>query len=355
MTDALIQSYADSNRELVESFERYMISRNLSKHTITLYRFTIERFIEGLGPMSVVQARRADIHAFQAKLISKGQSPASLNARTHGLRLFFKFLALAGLITNNPMAHIGDRKIPKRLRRVLTIEEIEKLIAAARDPLERVVPELFFASGIRVSELAALKLENINFAAQTMRIVKGKGGKDRVALFGSHAAKAMAEYIAWRKPETYLLEAPPRNGEILRKPRTWKARAYFDGVQHEFSIGKVRDLPTEQAAREAFNRITSQVPGFRPLESRPYGTRAICGVLDRLSERAGIGRVHPHMLRRAAATHLLENDADIRYVQEFLGHQRISTTQIYTTLTTKKLQEIYERCHPHAKANCSEK
>lgn len=354
MTDLSV-SYAEANWELVESFERYMISRGLSKSTIVNYRYTVERLVEHFGSMSVVQARRADIHNFLAKLIGKGQSAASLNARTHGLRLFYKFLSLVGLVANNPMMHIGQRKLPKRLYRVLSIEEIEKLVAAARDPLERVVVEVFYATGMRVSELASLKLGSVDFTGEVIKIVNGKCGRDRYTLFGRHAAKAMAEYIAWRKPQMYLLEAPPRTGEIIRKKRVWIGRAYFDGVQRVFRIGKIRDLPTEEAARAAFNKITANIPGFRPSEGRPYGKRAIYGVLDRLSARAGIGRIHPHMLRRAAATHLLERDTDIRYVQEFLGHQRISTTQIYTSFTTEKLQEIYMRCHPHAQANCSEK
>ena len=354
MTETLIRSYAHSNRELVEGFASYMAARNLSKSTIVNYRFTVERFVESLGPISAVQARRANIHNFQAKMIGKGQSAASLNARIHALKLFYRFLALAGLVTHSPMAHIGCRKLPKRIRRVLTLEEIEKLIAAARDPLERSVVELLFASGMRVSEIAALRLENIDFAGQTIRIVNGKGGKDRVALFGSHAARAMQEYIAQRKPETFLFEAPPRQGELIRKTRVWIGRAYFDGVQRKFRVGKIRDLPTEQAARAAFEKIAGRRPGFHPVGARPYGTRAFCGLLDRVAQRAGVGHVHPHMLRRAAATHLWENGADIRYVQEFLGHARISTTTIYTSASTKKLEEIYERCHPHAKANRSE-
>lgn len=354
MSASPIRSYADSNRELVEAFARYMAApRGLSKSTIANYGFTIKRFVEGLGARSVVGAQRADIRQFQTRMLGRGQSAASLNARIHALKLFFKFLMLGGLVTDSPMMHIGGRKVPKRVRRVLTIEEIEKLIAAARDPLERAVVEVLYATGMRVSELAALRLENIDFAGQTARIVNGKGGKDRVAVFGKHAAKAMREYIEWRKPGIFLFEAPSRNGEVIRQKRTWLGRAYFDGVQRKFRIGKIRDLPTEEAARAAFEKIASQVPGFRPIGARPYGTRAFFGVLDRLSERAKIGHVHPHMLRRAAATHLLENDADIRYVQEFLGHARITTTQIYTILTTNKLFEIYERTHPHAKSNRS--
>ena len=300
MTETLIRSYANSNLGLVEAFQRYMNARGLSKSTMVNYRFTVERFVGSLGPRSVVEARRGDVHNFLAALIGKGQGAASLNARTHALRLFYKFLMLGGLVTDSPMMHIGGRKVPKRVRRVLTIEEIEKLIAAARDPLERAVVEVLYATGMRVSELAALRLENIDFTGQTARIVNGKGGKDRVAVFGKHATKAMREYIDWRKPQTFLFEAPPRNGQV-----------------------------------------------------HPYGTRAFFGVLDRLSQRSKIGHVHPHMLRRAAATHLLDNDADIRYVQEFLGHARITTTQIYTSLTTNKLFEIYERTHPHAKSNRS--
>lgn len=360
MTEPLIRSYVDSNAELVESFERYMVSRNLSKNTIKSYRHTIERFVEGFGSNSVVQARRADIHNFQARMIGKGQGAASLNAKLHALKLFFKFLAFMGLVNVSPVAYITDRKLPKRVRRVLAIKEIEQLIAAARDPFERAAVELFYASAMRVSELAALRLENIDFAGQTIRIKNGKGGKDRVALFGNHAAEAMREYIAWRKPKTFLFEPAPRNGfvklrsERLKSPR-WYGWLYVNGVQRNIAVGKLIDLPTEEDARKVFEKIASQIPGFHPVEGKPYNSRAFYVVLDRLSERAGIGHVHPHMFRRAAATHLLENGADIRYVQEFLGHARISTSCLYASLTTKKLFEIYERTHPHAQGNSFEK
>ncbi len=258
----ITRSYADSNLELVESFERYMIARNLSPHTITSYRFTIERFMESLGPVSAVQAGRADIHNFQAKLISKGQGAASLNARTNALRLFYKFLSRAGLVTQNPLAYIGCRKVPKRLPRVLTIEEVEKLIAAARDPLERAVVEVFYATGMRLHELAALRLENIDFAGQTVKIVNGKGGKDRYTLFGRHAAKAIEEYIAWRKPRTFLFEAPPRSGEILRRKRVCEAEHISTAYSRNFVSAQSAICPPSKRRALPSRESPHRFPAF---------------------------------------------------------------------------------------------
>jgi integrase/recombinase XerC len=346
----LARSYAEPNRELAESFVRYMQARSLSAATVRAYRHAVERLSEQFGPVSLVEAQRSDIHNFLARLLRRGHSDNSVHLRTEALRCFFKFLRLAGLISRDPMLQISHRKLKKRLPLVLTIADVEKLIAAARDPFERAVAELIYASGVRVSELVALRLENVDFAERTITIIKGKGGKDRYSLFGRLAERAISEYIAWRKPKTFLFEAPSRNGSITRTALGWTALAYFDGIQRYIRIGKLRDLPTKAAARKAFDKIVAEIPGFHPVGARPYQTRAIGGLLTRLSHRAKLPHVHPHSLRRAAACHLLADGADIRHVQVFLGHSTLSTTQIYTTLTNEKLQEIYGKAHPHAQS-----
>lgn len=349
----LARDYRESNRELVESFRCRAISRGWSEHTQRAYALTVDWFVEFFGSRSIVSASRADVHLFLEKLMKRGMTSISVNRHIHVLRSFFKFLRLAGLIMRDPMLQVSDRKVPKQVRRVLTIEEVEKLIAAGRNPFEVAVIEVFYGTGIRISELCALRLEDIDFASDPaiVKIVRGKGGKDRYSLFGGPARKAISEYLAWGKPTKFLFELPRHIGELMPLPQGWGARVYIDGVQRYFHIGKRRDFPTEQDARAAMDKITAKLPGFHLGGGCPCKARAIRNLLKRLGERAGIGHVHPHMLRRAPACHMLSHGAGIREVQVFLGHERITTTQLYTHLTIEDLKKIHERCHPHEQGN----
>jgi site-specific recombinase XerD len=312
MTDEVVRSYADSNRELIESFVRYMQARNLAESTMVSYRNTVERLLELIGSATVIGAKRSDIHNFLARLFRKELNPATINKHTAGLRAFFKFLRMAGLIEFDPMDLIPHRKLPKRLPRVLTVEEVDRIIVAANDPAERAIIETLYATGVRISELVNIRLENVMFAEHMILVERGKGDKDRWVLFGRRAALAIQEYLRLRPSECgYLFEAPPGN-----------ALGSWDSAK-------------------------------RP--QRPYTKRAIHLMVQRMAARAQVKGVHPHSFRRAFACHMLAHGADIRAIQELMGHTNLSTTMIYTTLTDEKLQEIHSKFHPHGEANDVEK
>lgn len=126
------------------------------------------------------------------------------------------------------------------------------------------------------------------------------------------------------------------------------ARFYVNRVQRAISLGTIKQIPTKQQARAVFDRLAREIPGYQPLPAGSYTAQAIRNVLSRLAHRAGIGHVHPHSLRRAAACHMLSHGADIRSIQVLLGHANIRNTQIYTTLTADELKKIHDKCHPHA-------
>jgi site-specific recombinase XerD len=356
---SLIRDYSEANAELVESFARYMTTRGWSPHTLRKYRQRVAEFVELMAARSVVSADRTDVSAFLQQKIVIGAGPVTLNCYGNSLRAFFKFLSLAGLIKNNPMALVGHRKLPTRLPRVLTIEEVERIIAAARNPVERGIVEVLYATGARVSELCAMRLENIISAERMILIEKGKGGKDRYVLYGKHAEKAIAEYLAWRPSKAgYLFEVAPRYGQIYAVGKRWEAQFYVKGGRrHKISIGKIADLPTEADAREAFEKILSHMNVSRPALDKgqgPYRPKSINDMLHKIAHRANVEGVHAHGFRRSMACHMLANGADIRAIQELLGHSNLSTTQIYTTLTIEKLQEIHAKCHPTAKGQTNE-
>ena len=361
MTD-LACDYREANRELIESFGRYMEVRHLSRTTIRQRKATAARLAEFLGPRSLVQTERADIHGLMSQMLKHGLAASTINRETNGLRGLFKFLLLAGLMTRNPMQFIGRRKLPKRLPRVLTVEEVEAVIKAAKTPVEAAIVELLYGTALRVSELCSLKVEDVMFDERKIFVRNGKGGKDRLVFFGQHAENALRKYLKWRPSKVgYLFEVPERGASLYirrggrYRGTRWYVSFYASGRQHNgIAVGTVADLPTEEAAREAWKKIAAKVPDASPhkptagMPRRPYQPRAIRFMLKRMAHDAGIKGVHPHAFRRAAATHMLGSGGDIRAIQEFLGHARISTTQIYTTLSNEKVDEIYRKAHPHA-------
>ena len=128
---------------------------------------------------------------------------------------------------------------------------------------------------------------------------------------------------------------------------------YVDGVLRSISLGKTNEQTEEEAQRE-FERIAASIPGYRPKPARPYTTRAISNIINRLASRAGVGRVHPHSLRRAMACHMLSGGANIRAIQDLLGHDRIGTTQLYTHLTAEELKAVHQKAHPHEQRGSSD-
>jgi integrase/recombinase XerC len=348
-----MKSHARSNRELVASFERYLVARGNAAETRRRYLDSVNRMVSAIGATSVVGLDRSELRVQLGEWYKKGLAANSIRLHTCALRSFFKFVCLAGLTTHDPTLLLGHRKIPTRLSVVLTVEQVESLIAAGRDPFEKAVVEVLYSTGVRVSELVKLRLEDISWATRSIRVHKGKGGKDRVVLFGSYAAKAIREYQEWR-PSTagFLFEAPARHGEIVRRTRRWHARFYVNRVQRDISLGSI---PTHDQARKAFEQIAAKIPGYEPVAARPYGTRAICSVCCRLGHRAKLGRVHPHALRRAMASHMLQRGANLRVIQDLLGHERLNSTMRYTWLDANHIKTVHENCHPHEARQSHEK
>jgi integrase/recombinase XerD len=354
MEDPLpVRSYAEANRALADAFDRYQVARGQSANTLRAYHEAVAEFINSLGAESVLEAGRTAIRKYQSELLGRGIHENTLRLRTQALRAFFKFLGASGLTRgHNPTLLLSYRKLPGRLPRVLTVKEVEMLISAAESPVEAAVVEVLYATGVRVSELVSLRFEDVDFGGRVIRVKNGKGGKDRIVLFGSKAFSALRNYLGDRKPE-FLFEVPPGLGAVHKSGKYWWG-SFSDKDKHRGRtryIGKVSDLPESEDAMRMFKRLLKKEPSFRPGRPRPYSARRIRTIISGLAARAGIGHVHPHALRRAFATHMLEGGADLRVIQELLGHVNLSTTMIYTSLSAAKLKEIHDRCHPHAKGD----
>lgn len=283
------------------------VERGLTENTLVSYRADLSAYIAFLRKRKVGSLEQADRDSVMAYLFSlqlNGRSSATVSRHMAAMRTFYRFLVREGMLASDPTADLESPKLPQKLPRVLTAEEVDQLLGqpSAGEPAglrDKAMLELLYATGIRVSELVSLNLEQIHINNGFVRCL-GKGEKERIVPIGDVAARCLQEYL-------------DRGRHKLIRPGN-NSQSFF----------------VNQHGR----RLTRQ--GFWK-------------IIKKYAAQAGITKeVTPHTIRHSFATHLLENGADIRSVQEMLGHADISTTQIYTHLTRNKLKEIYNRTHPRA-------
>ena len=245
------------------------------------------------------------VRSFLASLARAGLGPQSQARSLSALRSLFRFACREGTLERNPAEGVRTPKQAKNLPRHLRPGEVENLLEAADgdEPLDRrdaAILELLYASGLRVSELADLDWPNLNLEARTLRVM-GKGGKERMVPFGKPAARALSRWLqVW---------------EEVREP--------------------------EQGPED---------PVFLNYRGTRLSARSVRRIIDRYVEKAALAAgVHPHTLRHTFATHLLEGGADLRTIQELLGHSSLSTTQRYTHLELERLLQVYREAHPRAR------
>jgi len=281
---------------------------NASAHTVRSYAADLEQFLEyfsppGTEPPGPAQIDVPAIREWMGDLYHQKLTVVTIRRKLAALRTLFKFLLRDGIVAVNPARLVRTPKAPQTLPRVMTAEQTNNLLdAVAAGKLERPHPardvaifELLYGCGIRIGELVGLNLADLDLAEKWLR-VRGKGRKERQVPYGSKAAAALERYLAER-------HAPPQETALFLNHRGARL--------------------TDRGAR-----------GIVKL----YAT-----VL------AGDSSIHPHAFRHAYATHLLSDGADLRSIQELLGHARLSTTQKYTQLTLKDLTAVYDRAHPRAK------
>ena len=316
--------------DLVEEFLRHLAQNvNASPQTVRCYRADLKEFQEflssGLVPGTDKALLSLDHHAvreYLSHLHERGVSRATVARRLASLRSLFRHLARRGLVTGNPAAMVSTPKLDRRLPHALSEHEVESLLDNAfgtgpRDLRDRAILELLYASGVRVAELVGADLGDLEMSSATvdgMLRVLGKGRKERLVPIGSKAVLALRTYLRVRPmlgPGTPGLRAPGRATAAGRE-------AARDALFLNARGGRL----TDRSVRRILN--------------------------ERLRRAALLKRVSPHTLRHSFATHMLNAGADLRSIQELLGHASLSTTQKYTKVSMKRLVEVYERAHPHA-------
>ena len=313
---------------LVEEYLRVLANeRGSSVHTLRAYQRELEGFAawaaEKFGPeRRADKIEHTDIRAYLGVLYERGLSKASAARALAAIRSWCKWLARAGHVGQNVASLVATPRLPKHLPRVPSIEQMERVVdqvgedAASWPARDGAILELLYGCGIRNAELTGLNLEDIHWANEAI-LVKGKGQKQRYVPLGDAAAAALRAYIAER-------------GAKLAAEGTATSAAKH-GTKALFVNLQLRGL--DKPGGEA--RLT---------------TRSVGRIVKRVAMMRGLSAdVHPHTLRHAFGTHLLEEGADLRAIQDLLGHERLSTTQRYTQLTTAQLTQVYDRSHPRAR------
>jgi integrase/recombinase XerC len=329
---------AHSLSSLVDDYLRLLTyERGCSAHTLRAYQrelhafaaFMLKQYGEG---HAVDRIEHTQIRGYLATLYDRGLSKASAARALAAVRSWFKWLARAGYVEQNAASLVATPRLPKHLPRVPSIEQMNRAVdsvsaeAASWPARDKAILEVLYGCGIRNAELTGLNLPDIHWANQAI-LVRGKGQKQRLVPLGEAAAKALRVYLAERT--ALLAAAGDGTGQ--------QTLALFLNVQ-------LRGLGAGVASPRAGR------PGPHPAGQARLTTRSIGRIVKRIAIERGLSAdVHPHTLRHAFGTHLLEEGADLRAIQELLGHERLSTTQRYTQLTTAQLTQVYDRTHPRAK------
>lgn len=299
----------DTDKLVISYLEYLAVEKGLSANTIAAYRRDLrklQRFVEDKTGVGLLEVDQGTLVSFVSSLRKEGVSPRSINRAVSAVRGFYRFLMLTKRIRTDPTINIESPRVERRLPSVLTEEEMDRLLSlppkvtslAIRD---QAILELMYATGLRASEVVSLKVEDVHLDLGYVRCI-GKGSKERIVPIGSKAIEALTQYING-----------PRNSLVART-----------------------------GSRSLF--VNSRGVGL--------SRQGLWKLVKARVRAAGITRkVTPHTLRHSFATHLLAHGADLRSVQEMLGHADISTTQIYTHLDKSRLKQVYLSAHPRAKVN----
>jgi integrase/recombinase XerC len=290
----------------IDKFLHSLRQRNASVHTLKAYTGDLDNFAAYVGARDWRSIDHLTIRGFLSHLYEKGLGKTSVARALAAVRSFYHWLAQEGVVEQNPAALVSTPKLPKKLPRVPTIEEMNTVLdgqmpeVASFPERDRIMFELLYGCGIRNSELVCINLDDIRLSSEAI-LIRGKGKKERYVPFGDSVKAALAAYL------------PPRQQTLAERKKN----------------------TTALLINQRGGRLT---------------TRSVGRIVKKVAIAKGLSPdVHPHTLRHAFGTHMLEEGADLRSIQEMLGHERLSTTQRYTQLSMKHVLEVYDQTHPRAK------
>ena len=339
------------NLEMVERFRLWLIAQKYSPSTRQRYCRIAERLCRYLGRKPLSSVMPMDVGDFLTTTLPNRWADGYIADQLCALRCFFDFLYLGGVVDRVAPRFLKCRPKPRALPRVLTRTEINKLLRTATHPRDRALVELFYATGCRLGEIRILRAETIYFNARRFKVCSKR--KERVVYFGAHAAKALRVYLDGRRTGyVFQDKIASQKGYITHVKRgvwlgIWKEYRPGErrGKKHTRSLGKF-STTSYATARARFKEFLSNIDLRRYTRDRPLHRSALSLVVRELARRAGIGSAGPRTIRHTFATHMYERGADIRAIQELLGHTYLTSTQIYTHISNKAVRRAFRRFHP---------
>ena len=296
---------------IIHDFQIYLeVEKNVSRNTETAYITDLKEFTEFLidhqyihHQEEVINAEPEMIRQYLSRLYFQKVKKVTVNRKVSSLKAFYKYVLRTGKIGRNPAETVQTLKTEKYMPNFLSVDEMLEILKVRHDNSvldlrDRAVMEMFYSCGLRLSELVGLDLTDIDFNQKLVK-VRGKGRKERIVPVGEPALKSVRQYL------DRIEEIKKNKEDVIKKPLFMNARG---------------------------GRIT---------------TRSIARIVDQLTAQSGIGRkISPHALRHSFATHLLNAGADLRSIQELLGHESLSTTQKYTAVDINRMMDVYDKAHP---------
>lgn len=308
-TEARRISATETSTQVSKACKKFLHSlreRNVSPHTIKAYSGDLELFAAYVGSRKFDDIDHVTVRGFLSSLYEKGLGKTSVARSLAAVRSLYRWLAQEGIVEQNPAALVSTPKLPKKLPRVPTVEEMNSVLdgkmpeMASFPERDRLMLELLYGCGIRNSELVGINIDDVRLSAEAI-LIRGKGKKERYVPFGDAVKSALAHYLPAR----------------------------------QLVLSELRKNTPALLINQRGGRLT---------------TRSVGRIIKRIAIAKGLSAdVHPHTLRHAFGTHMLEEGADLRAIQEMLGHERLSTTQRYTQLSMKHLIHVYDQTHPRAK------
>jgi integrase/recombinase XerC len=353
-------NHKEENAKLLEDFLKNLEAAACSSHTIHSYRQGVGDFFDFTLGLSVADITHREISEWLHFLTVRGVSARTISQRLYSVRSFFQFAQRDGLVKQSPAALIQNRRVPRPLPHWLTVAQIEKLISVADNSRDTGLVMFIFDTGCRVSEVCGVRVENIQWDERTV-IVLGKRQKERPVIFGRKTADTLRAYLHGRTTgPLFREERPEQRGYVWRnKWGTWRGYWREHGPDGKDKLRTVRlgdyEIPTKERAQEVLAAFLGGKLQPANQATKPITANSVRRILRELGVKAGLGRVHPHMLRHSFATALLEGGADLRAVQDLLGHESIITTQIYTHCTSTHLRSQLEKAHPSWQEKTHEK
>jgi site-specific recombinase XerD len=345
------KSFRNINLKMADRFRSWLRAQKYAPSTQERYHRVAKELCKHIGAKPLSLVTPMDIGDFLTQTLPDRWADNYVADRLGCLRCFFDFLYLGGVVDSVAPRFLKSRTRKKSLPRVLTKVEIRKMLRMATHPRDRALVELLYSTGCRIGEIRFLRVEAIDFRARIFKV--GSKRKDRVVYFGMHATNALREYLGGRKTG-YLFQdkIASQKGYITHVKKgvwlgVWKdyRPGQRRGTKHTKSLGKFSEVSYATAYRR-FTRFLKNIDLKRYKRDRPLNRSALSTVIREMARRAGIGKVSPHTFRHTFATHLLESGADIRAVQELLGHSYLTSTQIYTRISNVAVRRAFRRFHP---------